>query len=178
MKNRAYSRNLLIPTALLLATLVGCSSGQEELTQWMAQEQKQAQPNVTAPKKFNPQGYLSASDMDPFSIQKLTGAVKQENRQISALLAGETSRRKEYLESFPLDTMTMVGSVIKQGRPQGLIKVDKQLYQVKVGDRLGQNYGLIKKISETGISIREIITDGSGEPAEQMSTLVLQENAR
>ena len=82
------------------------------------------------------------------------------------------------LEAHPLDSMTMVGSVAKQGQPYALLRVDKLLYQVKVGDYLGQNYGKITKISETDVSFREIVQDAAGEWIERMSALQLQEKAR
>jgi len=52
------------------------------------------------------------------------------------------------------------------------------LYQVKVGDYIGQNYGKITKISETDISFREIVQDAAGEWIERTSSLQLQEKAR
>ncbi len=82
------------------------------------------------------------------------------------------------MEAYPLDSMTMVGSVVKTGRPYALLKVDSLLYQVKPGDYLGQNYGKITKISETGVSLREIVQDAAGEWIERTSALQLQEKAR
>ena len=72
----------------------------------------------------------------------------------------------------------MVGSVTKQGKPFALLKVDNLLYQVKVGDYLGQNYGSILKMTETEIALREIVQDAAGEWIERPSTLQLQEKAR
>ena len=175
-----FLRTLLI-AVIPAVVLTGCGGSQDELSQWMEQQQREVKPNVSplsAPKKFNPQAYLSASGVEPFSTQKLTVAIKQEARQMSSLLAGEVNRRKEPLEAFPIDGMSMVGSVTKQGRPQALLRVDNLLYQVKVGDYLGQNYGRIKQITETNISFREIVQDAAGEWIERMSSLQLQENAR
>ncbi len=62
---------------------------------------------------------------------------------MNSLLASEINRRKEPLEAYPVDSMRMVGSVTKAGRPHALLQVDKLLYQVKVGDYIGQNYGKI-----------------------------------
>jgi type IV pilus assembly protein PilP len=56
--------------------------------------------------------------------------------------------------------------------------VDALLYQVKVGDHLGQNYGRITKIDETEIAMREIVQDAAGEWIERPATLQLQERAR
>ena len=72
----------------------------------------------------------------------------------------------------------MVGSVVRTGRPYALLKVDNLLYQVKQGDYLGQNYGKITKISETDVSLREIVQDASGEWVERISALQLQEKTR
>jgi type IV pilus assembly protein PilP len=58
------------------------------------------------------------------------------------------------------------------------LKVDNLLYQVKVGDYLGQNYGKIMKITETDVTLREIVQDAAGEWTERTGSLQLQENAR
>jgi type IV pilus assembly protein PilP len=167
--------------ALLAAALAGCGGEQEELQQWMEQQRREAKPSVeplSAPKKFTPQAYLALTGVEPFSTQKLTVALKQETRQPNSLMAAEINRRKEPLEAYPLDSMTMVGSVIKGGRPYALVKVDNLLYQVKAGDYLGQNYGRITKISETDVALREIVQDAAGEWIERPGALQLQEKAR
>lgn len=167
--------------AAALTLLAGCSAEHEELRQWMEQQRREVQPNVTPlqpPKKFDPQPYTSALAVEPFSQQKLTVALKQEARQPNSLLAAELNRRKEPLEAYPLDSMSMVGSYNKQGQPYALLRVDNLLYQVKVGDHLGQNYGLITKIDETEVVLREIVQDAVGEWIERPATLQLQERAR
>ena len=161
--------------------LVACEADHEELQQWMEQQRREVKPNVTplqSPKKFDPEPYSSAQAVDPFSNQKLTVALKLEARQPNSLLATEMNRRKEPLEAYPLDSMGMVGSVNKQGQPFALLRVDNLLYQVKVGDYLGQNYGRITRIGETEIALREIVQDAAGEWIERPATLQLQERAR
>lgn len=165
----------------VLAGLTACSDAQDELQGWIEQQRREVKPNVTPlspPKKFNPQAYLAGAGVEPFSTQKLTVAIKQESRQPNSLLAAEINRRKEPLEAYPLDSMAMVGSVTKQGRPYALLRVDNLLYQVKAGDYLGQNYGKVTKITETDVSLREIVQDAAGEWIERTSSLQLQERAR
>ena len=167
--------------ALAIVLLAACSGEQEELQQWMEQQKREVKPSVqplTPPKKFNPQPYASSDGVEPFSPQKLTVALKQEARQPNSVIAAEYNRRKEPLEAFPLDSMTMVGSVVKNGQTYALLRVDNLLYQVKPGDYLGQNYGKITKITETGVAIREIVQDAAGEWIERPSSLQLQERAR
>jgi type IV pilus assembly protein PilP len=168
--------------ALLAAGLLaGCGADLEELQAWMDQQRREVKPNVepiAPPKKFDPEPYALAEAVDPFSAQKLSVAIRQEVRQQSALLAAELNRRKEPLEAYPLDSMAMVGSVSKEGRPHALLKVDNLLYQVSVGQYLGQNYGKITRISETEVVLREIVQDAAGEWIERTSNLMLQERGR
>ena len=180
MAKPAHARRLAA-TALASFVLVGCSGDQQELSQWMEQQRREVKPNVqplSPPKKFNPQAYVALGAVEPFSNQKLTVALKQEARQPNSLLSAELNRRKEPLEAYPLDSMSMVGSVTKAGRPYALLRVDNLLYQVKPGDYLGQNYGKITKISETDVALREIVQDAAGEWIERTSALQLQEKAR
>lgn len=74
--------------------------------------------------------------------------------------------------------MTMVGSLIKQGQPVALIRVDNLLYQVRPGNYLGQNYGRIMKVDETEVVLREIVQDSAGEWIERTATLQLQERSK
>jgi type IV pilus assembly protein PilP len=167
-------------TALVLQ-LAGCGAEHEELQTWMEQQRREVKPNVaplSPPKKFDPQPYAGLQSVEPFSTQKLSVALKQEARQPNSLLSGELNRRKEPLEAYPLDSMGMVGSVNKLGRPFALLRVDNLLYQVKVGDYVGQNYGRITKIDETQIVLREIVQDAAGEWIERATNLQLQEKAR
>jgi type IV pilus assembly protein PilP len=163
---------------LAAAALVGCGADLGELQQWMEQQRREVKPNVPPlqpPKKFDPQPYAVADSVEPFSTQKIAVALKRDERAPSSLLAGELKRRKEPLEAYPLDGMTMVGSVNKQGRPFALLRVDTLLYQVKVGDYMGQNYGRVLRVSETEMVLREVVQDAAGEWIERNSTLQLLE---
>jgi type IV pilus assembly protein PilP len=167
--------------ALAVMGLSGCGGPQEELQAWMEQQKREVQPRVTPldpPKQFDPQPYAAADGVEPFSTQKLSVALKFEARQPNSLIAAELNRRREPLEAYPLDSMSMVGSVSRQGRQFALLRVDQLLYQVKVGDYLGQNYGRITRITETEVALREIVQDAAGEWIERTSSLQLQEKTQ
>lgn len=167
--------------ALASALLAGCGPDTIELQTWMEQQRREVQPNIAPlqpPVKFDPQPYRVGFLVEPFSTQKLTVAIRQEARQPNSLLATELNRRKEPLESYPLDSMSMVGSVAKGGAPFALLRVDNLLYQVKVGDYLGQNYGRVTAITETEVKLREIVQDAAGEWVERPASLQLQERGR
>lgn len=171
---------------LALAVLAGCgSSNEDELRAWMAEQRSQMRPRVppiAEPKPFRPEAYVDGGAVEPFSLDKLTAALKRDTVQQastpSALIAPELARRKEELESFPLDTMAMVGSLIQTGQPAALVRVDKLLYQVRLGNYLGTNYGRVIKITETEVTLREIVQDAVGEWIERPATLQLQEKVK
>ena len=175
----AFERRAAMALAVCaLAALSACGGENDELQQWMDQQRREVRPNVTPlspPKRFDPQPYEQAAAVEPFSTQKLTVALKQEARAPNSLYAGEVNRRKEPLEAYPLDSMVMVGSVARGGRPTALLRVDKLLYQVKVGDYLGQNFGKVMTITETEVRVREVVQDSAGEWTERPAALQLQE---
>ena len=169
----------------ILLTFAGCSSSREDdIRQWLVEERNQTRPKVQpipAPKQFKPEAYVNSAAIEPFSNQKLTQALKRDSAQVAsngALVAPELARRKEPLEAFPLDAMSLVGSIIKAGQPVALVKVDSLLYQVKLGNYLGLNFGKVTKISETEVSMREIVQDAVGEWIERAATLQLQERSK
>ena len=162
----------------------GAFFGSILLQKWMTDQRNQVRPRVTpltAPKQFVPQGYDQEAAVDPFSLQKLAQALRQDAAQTTAnasLVAPELARRKEPLESYPLDAMTMVGSLRREGAPVALVRIDNLLHQVRVGNYLGQNYGKVTKIDETEVSLREIVQDGGGDWIERTASLLLQERVK
>lgn len=173
--------------ALVALSLIvsGCGAASEdELQEWMKEQRNAAKPRIEPlpePSKFSPQAYNQAGTIEPFSNQKLTQALRRDSNQTSsnaALIAPELSRRKEPLEALPLDSISMVGSLLKQGSPIALVKVDNLIYQVRVGNHLGQNYGLVTKVTETSISLREIVQDAAGEWIERTAALQLLEGSK
>jgi type IV pilus assembly protein PilP len=182
MKTMGANVFALLAVALAVS---GCGmSGEDELRQWMADQRAQTRPRVAPipePKQFKPESYAQESAVEPFSRSKLTQALVRESAQAAsngALVAPELARRKEPLEAFPLDNMALVGNIIKEGRPVALVRVDNLLYQVRLGNYLGQNYGKVIKIDETEVTLREIVQDAVGEWIERTATLQLQERSK
>lgn len=175
----------IIFASMISLILAGCvSSGEDDLRQWMSELRSTTKPRVsplTEPKQFLPQAYSSESGFEPFNSLKLTQALRRDSTQLAsnaALIAPEMARRKEPLEAYPLDVMAMVGSLDKTGVPTALLKVDNLLYQVRVGNYIGQNYGKISRINENSIQLREIVQDATGDWVERTATLDLQEGKK
>lgn len=176
---------LYLLSALAAALVAGCGgSSQGELAEWMQAQRSAAQPKVeplAEPKRFVPQAYLSEGQVPPFSQDKLAAVLNRESGRTGAnnvLIEREMARRKEPLEAMPLDAMAMVGLLNKSSQVVGLVRANGLLYQVRPGNYLGQNYGRIMKISETEITLREIVQDGVGEWIERPAALQLQEGTK
>jgi type IV pilus assembly protein PilP len=70
----------------------------------------------------------------------------------------------------------MVGTLAQNRDVFALIKTpDNNLFRVKKGNYLGQNFGVITEIDEANVKLREIVQDGAGDWTERASTLQLQE---
>ncbi|MGZ5201074.1 MAG: pilus assembly protein PilP [Telluria sp.] len=166
----------MLAAALLLA---GCGdSDVREVRDWMAQVQRDTKPSVkplAAPKDFLPYAYDQKEAVDPFNQNKLLGELAKVAESSNNPNRPDMNRPKELLETFPLDTMKMVGAIQKGGVTYGLVQIDKNVYQVKSGMRLGENYGLVTRVSDNAIDVREVVQDAGGDWVDRMARLELQE---
>lgn len=174
-------RRVLTLGALALAGLLAGCGQEAEIREWMEQTKSQtriAVPKVNPPKTFEPFTYGRRDAIDPFNPSKLLVAIAKQRAQSGKGLKPDLERRREPLEQFPLDTISMVGLLQKPGLTYAILKVDKTIYQAKIGNYIGQNFGMITGISETGIDLKEIIQDASGEWVERKTRLELQESKK
>lgn len=169
----SHSIRYLLPLVVLCA----CANDQDELRDWMNQERVNARPSVQPipePKTFTPFVYEQQAALDPFTVQKVDAVLLRAARQGGGVRP-DLNRRREPLESFPLDTISMVGT-LKRGRSQvALLKVDQTVYQARIGNYIGQNFGKITQVTENGIEMKETVQDAAGDWVERVNTLQLQE---
>lgn len=178
-----YSRSVLyLPFVLLLSQLSGCSdASQEELTQWMSDVKKETRivnQKIDEPKKFIPFSYSAVDTIDPYNPAKLSVALAKLQSKSNGAFKPNLDRRREVLEDYPLDTLKMVGTLQKPGLSYALLQVDKAVYQIKAGNYVGQNFGMVTKVTETEVEIKEIVQDASGEWIERQAKLELQESQK
>jgi len=162
------------------ALLAGCSgSDVAEVKSWMADVDKNSHVNVkplAEPKTFIPFAYSVREQTDPFDPNKLLAELARAAAQGNNPLRPDDKRRREFLETFPIDTMKMVGTITKGGVAYGLVQIDRAVYQVKAGQWIGQNFGKVTGVADTAITIKETVQDAGGEWVERMSKLELQES--
>lgn len=178
--NRIRLNFLLLCSLFLSMLLVGCGDdGFSDLQQYIGEVK--ARPKGTIEplpeiKPIEPFVFKPAGLRDPFKA--LNETEQEEDVQVAGGngIKPDTSRRKEELEAFPLDSLRMVGTVVMKANLWGLVKAsDKTIYRVQVGNYMGKNYGKIIRILTDKIELMEIVPDKPGTWREQQTSLALTE---
>lgn len=163
--------------AIFMACLGLAACGGEEhqdLRQWMKESTKDFKgkiPPLPAIKQFPSLAYEAADLADPYSAAK----IEPERKLGGGGIKPDLDRRKEPLESYPLESLKMVGTLMRGKMTHALIQADRNLHQVKIGNYMGQNFGIITDINETEVKLKELVPDSLGDYTERTSTLQLQE---
>jgi type IV pilus assembly protein PilP len=126
---------------------------------------------IVEPFIFKPDGLR-----DPF--KPLEQSEQSDNVDVSAGsgIKPDISRRKEELETFPLDGLRMMGTIELKSILWGLVKTsDGTIYRVKVGNYMGKNFGKIIRIVSDKIELMEIVPDKPGMWREQPTSIMLTE---
>ncbi|OFZ71462.1 MAG: pilus assembly protein PilP [Betaproteobacteria bacterium RBG_16_64_9] len=168
-------RLAMLACVLALAACGGEQYGdlKEELNQLTRDMRGKVAP-LPVVKPYEPVPYLAGDMPDPFGPTKIELVTRASGLGASKLQPDQT-RPKEPLEAFPLETLRMVGVLQQSKQTFGLVKADANLYRVRAGNYMGQNFGLITEVNENEIRLRELIQDAGGDWTERASTLQLQE---
>lgn len=181
MKKHAISSVVL--ACLCGGLLTACAGEHQEIRAWMQQERNKAHPPIKPlpePKPYEAVSYIPPMGVEPFAGVRLVQAINAANANNPTSELYRTvvaSHRKQPLEAYPLDALQYVGMLKKGGRAVALIQMDTLLYQVRVGDFMGLNYGRIMRIEEGQLALREVIQDATGDWVERDTTLDLQEGS-
>jgi type IV pilus assembly protein PilP len=160
---------IAVVTAFILA---GCGGeSHQDLRAWMASQGANVKGKLDPlpqMKPYEPFTYNAFDLPDPFKPRKI------EPTKGGSKLAPDLARRKEPLEGYPLEALNMVGTLEKGRTVYALIRTpEKDLYQVRQGNYLGQNYGVIIGVTDGEIRLKELVQDGAGDWTERSSTLQL-----
>ncbi|MFT6093153.1 MAG: type IV pilus assembly protein PilP [Pseudohongiellaceae bacterium] len=117
--------------------------------------------------------YSAASQRSPFDMPLIIN--RDESQEPALDVQPDFDRQQELLESQSLSELNMVGMLFRQGTYEALIEDGfGEVHRVGVGSYLGRNYGRVQAISETQMSIRELVPSGSDGWVERPQTLTLQ----
>lgn len=88
----------------------------------------------------------------------------------------DSDRSREFLEQFPLDTLSMVGTLDIGSTTYGLLQTqDGLVHRVVPGNYIGQNDGRIVAVTDSEIQVVEIISDGIGGYLEREAAISLSD---
>ncbi len=162
-------RLLIIACSLVLAA---CSSDEEDIRAWMAQQEQGMRGNVKPLPEIKPfpvVAYDAENQVPPFAASRLEPEAKASRG------GPDLNRRREPLESYPLESLQLVGVLRQGGNVHAIVRADKSLYQVRLGNYLGQDYGVVTEIGDAELTLRELVEDVNGDWVERTSKLQLQE---
>jgi type IV pilus assembly protein PilP len=166
-------RTAAICVCACLALAACGGSGHQDLDAWMNEQGKTAKgkldplPQI---KPYDPFNYNAFDLPDPFKPRKI------EPSKGGGKLAPDFTRRKEPLESFPLESLVMVGTLAKGKTTYALVATpERDVFQVRAGNYMGQNYGVITEIGDSELKLKELLQDGAGDWTERSSSLQLQQ---
>jgi type IV pilus assembly protein PilP len=131
-------------------------------------------PPLPEVKPYEPFTYGAFDLLDPFKPRK----IEPPKNAGGGGVAPDLNRRREPLETYPLESLKMVGTLEQQKQIYALVKApDNGLFRVRTGNYVGQNFGRITEISEASIKLKEITQDAGGNWEEKEQVLLLQEEA-
>jgi len=162
-------------TPMLLA---GCGGNQQDLEQWIAEVRSRPPAQVDpVPRIVTPEPVIyDAYDLrDPFQRpqadeRSVSGGGSSDGPQ------PDPDRRREYLEQFPLDALSMVGTITIDDQTFGLISdTEDTIHRVREGNYMGQNHGRILRITPVAIEVMELVPDGADGWMEREARIALPE---
>ena len=152
-KNKALGKLLQIATyTSLLVGLSGCIKDTTDLEMYFDEHRSKQAKAIDPIPEIKP--YLRyvypGNEKDPFDVSMLAPS---EVPIVDNGIKVDTTRVKEFLEGFPLDSLQMVGTVSKDSNLWALIKIpDGGVQSVKAGNYVGQNYGKIVSVSDLSLA--------------------------
>ena len=149
----------LLLLAAVATLLSACGGGNAEMQEHVAEIKKRPGGHIEPLPEIKPYETYS---YDPAGVRS-----PFEPGDSGAGAAGgirpDSSRTREFLEQYSLDTLRMVGTLRQGGRVFGLVQTkDGLVHRVAIGNYLGQADGRISAITEAKISLTEIVPDGLG----------------
>ena len=110
---------------------------------------------------------------NPFSTLHIEDPISTIQRAASKKCLKITeNHNQDPLEKFPMDRLSMRGTLLIGKQRWGLVQVvDGQLYKIKVGQHLGLKHGKVLALHKTNIDVLELIMNKSGCWKEQIIAL-------
>lgn len=170
------ARHVLICAAAVI--LGGCAEDMSDLRQFVRETKQRPGGEIEPLPTFEPyEGFTYDAEglRDPFRPRSdFADAEDEDASESGSGISPDRDRRKEPLEQYPLDSLSMVGTLTRDGQRRGLVRdPDDVVHRVVPGNYLGQNHGRIVAVEPNRIRIVEIVRDGQGGWMERDASLAM-----
>lgn len=163
-RHRPFIVRAVLPFALM-TLLTGCSQDMDDLRDYLRRvKQRPGGPIAALPemKPFATFNYPDTALRDPFAPLSF-GEPEQAAEQVASGPKPDPTRPREILEQFPLDSLSYVGTLRREGQLWALIRdPGGTIHRVQNGDHMGQHYGRVVDISPRSIELTELIPNQQG----------------
>jgi len=175
-----YRMNTSLRATLLvgfLLLLTACSSNNfSDIDQFMEKTRAKPAGEIEPIPLFKPYKvfrYNAAANRAPFEVPVKVAEIA--NLARSSNVKPDFNRVKEQLESFGLESLSMVGTLEQKGTIWALIEDGQgSVHQAVVGNYMGRNFGRIVEIRHDTVAVIEIISNGKDSWVERPRTLKLK----
>ncbi|GGB19627.1 pilus assembly protein PilP [Agarivorans gilvus] len=155
-----------IVLGLTLLALFGCEGSKDDLQQYVMEVKARKVPvqeDVPQIKPFEHLAYQASDGRNPFTSPAPEAVDTTVSDEKECALAPQTNREKQALEQYSLSSLKMRGVLGDGPSLWALLEVPGgEMYRVKEGYYLGLHHGVIVKVSDTGLDIKEVVSDGQG----------------
>lgn len=163
--------------AFICVSLLGlnaCSQDVSDLQSFIAQTKSAHVGSVKPIPQFKPYESFSYSAVDLRDPFVATADIDKDDTSKTSLLNPDSTRPKQPLEVFPLDTLSMVGILEQNENLWGLIKDPQNIvHRIQVGNYMGLSEGRVIEINESAIFLVEIVPDGIGGYIERDASIAI-----
>ena len=158
-----FSKNLAIVLFASIA-LGACGSDMDDLDRYVNEIKARPGGRIDPLPEITPyEVFTYAADVQGFRSPFVPDSPQVSGGPGPGGTRPDPERSREFLESFPLDTLRMVGTLMLGDTSYGLVQTsDGLIHRVVPGNYMGQNDGRITAITDSEIELVEIISDGIG----------------
>ncbi len=156
-------KRLIVLSGLISVAMFGCgTANHEDLKDWMREEAKSMAGKVPRLPEITPfpvVSYEAEKQLSPFSSAKILTIDSANDKT-----APDHDRTRQALENFALEDLRVTGVLTDGKINYALIQTPapNKPKHVRVGEFIGQNFGRITAINNSGLTVVETVKDTNG----------------
>ncbi len=170
---------LLLIGILIALMTTACERGTRDLERWVDETLRtpggeiEPIPPISSPEIVT---YEAHDLRDPFQRRVARADEDIDDELVENGVRPDPDRSREFLESFPLDTLKMVGTLELEGENYALVRdLENVVHRVSEGNYMGTNHGRVVRVRADRVDLVELFEDARGGWVERRTQVVMAE---